>query len=54
MYKVICKNLNNMIIKEIVIDNAEMLDQYIKDNCLLYMIWIYKKVNNEYMLMQVQ
>ena len=54
MYKVVCKNFNNMVIKEVIIDNKEMLKQYIMDNGLYYMLWIYEKVNNEYILDRVQ
>lgn len=54
MYKVICKDLNNMVIKEVIIDSKEILKQYIIDNDLYYVLWVYKKVNNEYLLIKIQ
>ena len=54
MYKVICKDLSNRVIKEVVIDSKEILKQYTIDNDLYYILWIYKKVNNEYILDKIQ
>lgn len=54
MYKVICKDLSNRVIKEVIINNKEMLRQYIIDNNLCYILWVYKKVNNEYILSKIQ
>ena len=54
MYKVICKDLSNRVIKEVVIDSKEILKQYIIDNDLCYTLWVYKKVNNEYILSKIQ
>lgn len=54
MYKIVCKDLNNRAIKELIIDSEEILKQYIIDNDLCYILWIYKKVNNEYILSKIQ
>lgn len=54
MYKVICKDLNNRVIKGVIIDSKEILKQYIIDSDLYYILWVYKKVNNEYILSKIQ